>query len=124
MREQLAYNSNADKVYIAQWSVESALQVSTIGDPLSKKPGTFRKYWIWVRDDFIRIGRFSAKLRLLHQVGNYRGLDCIILKTATKHYNSIIFCFLQSSKSSDYTLADEKNDKEESWIVIHFVAIQ
>ena len=38
MREQLAYNSNADKGYIAQWSVESALQVSTIGDPLSKNP--------------------------------------------------------------------------------------
>jgi len=46
--------------------------------PAEWKPGTSRKYWIWVRGNFIRTGRFPAKLRLLHQ-GVTGGLHCIIL---------------------------------------------
>ena len=43
-----------------------------------RKPGTSRKYWIQVRDNFIHTGHFPAKLRLLHQ-GVTGGLHCIIL---------------------------------------------
>ena len=46
--------------------------------PAERKPGTSRKYWIRVRGNFIRTGRFPAKLRLLHQ-GVTGGLHCIIL---------------------------------------------
>ena len=46
--------------------------------PAERKPGTSRKYWIRVIGDFIRTGRFSAKLRLLHQ-GVTGVLHCIIL---------------------------------------------
>ena len=46
--------------------------------PAERKPSTSRKYWIRVRGNFIRTGRFPAKLRLLHQ-GVTEGLHCIIL---------------------------------------------
>ena len=46
--------------------------------PTEGKPGTFRKYWIRVRGNFIRTGHFLAKLRLLHQSVT-GGLHCIIL---------------------------------------------
>ena len=46
--------------------------------PTEQKPGTSRKYWIWVRRNFICTGRFPTKLRLLHQ-GVTGGLHCIVL---------------------------------------------
>jgi len=46
--------------------------------PTERKPGTSCKYWIRVRGNFIRTGRFLAKVRLLHQHVT-RGLHCIIL---------------------------------------------
>ena len=46
--------------------------------PAERKPSTSRKYWIWVRGNFIRTGRFPAKLRLLHQRVT-GGLYCIML---------------------------------------------
>ena len=53
--------------------------------PAEWKSGTSRKYWIWVRGNFIRTGRFPAKLRLLHQrvTGS---LDCIILNYEAQLY--------------------------------------
>ena len=50
-----------------------------ICDPLSKNPALpAKKKEFRVIGDFIQTGRFSAKLRLLHQPVT-RGLDCIIL---------------------------------------------
>ena len=46
--------------------------------PAEQKPGTSHKYWIRVWGDFIRTGRFPAKLRLLYQCVT-EGLHCIIL---------------------------------------------
>ena len=54
-----------DSIYMYMW-------------PAERKPGTSRKYWIWVTGSFIRTGRFPGKLRLLHQ-GVTGGLHCIIL---------------------------------------------
>ena len=51
--------------------------------PAERKPSTSRNHWIWVRGDFIRIGRFSAKLRLLHQ-GVTGVLHCITLNYETR----------------------------------------
>ena len=46
--------------------------------PGEQKPSTSRKYWTRVIGNFIRTGRFPAKLRLLHQRVT-GGLHCIIL---------------------------------------------
>ena len=59
--------------------------------PAERKPGTSRKYWIWVRGNFIRTGRFPAKLRLLHQRVT-GGLHCMMLnyKGRLCYYNNDI----------------------------------
>ena len=46
--------------------------------PAERKPDTSHKYWIRVRANFIRTGRFPAKLELLNQ-GVTGGFHYIIL---------------------------------------------
>ena len=59
--------------------------------PAERKPGTSCKYWIWDRGNFIRTGRFPAKLRLLHQCVT-GGLDSIVLNYEARvcYYNDDI----------------------------------
>ena len=52
--------------------------------PAERKPGTLHKYWIWVRDNFIRTGSFPAKLGLLHQRVT-GGLHCSGYKSGGLH---------------------------------------
>ena len=58
----------------AEWSQEIEKAKAYQMWPTERKPGTYCKYWVRFRGNFIHTGRFPAKLRLLHQGGNYRGL--------------------------------------------------